>query len=344
MLDPTGAVIPEARIVVRHPATRAVREVVSDASGEYTVANLAPGNYRIVVEKDGFRRLDERGLTLEMDQTARLDFHLQVGQVSEVVEVQASVPLLNTESAMKGDVIVSREMADIPLDGRDFADLAYLVPGVGQKAQGGNGSNFAVNGARTDNTNFVVDGFNNQNPRGGTAQARPPLDAMMEFKMQTTGYSAEYGRLAGGTMNMVLKTGTNRLHGSLFEFLRNDLLRRAQVLRPGQNQAAPQPVRRGGRRPRLHPPPLRRPQPHLLPLQLGRLPAGHRQLEAGPDAHRARDAGRLFATRSTWMESPPCWWIPSAAALRAPAWPARSATAFPATASRPAAWTPSRGR
>jgi hypothetical protein len=113
---------------------------------------------------------------------------------------------------------------DIPLDGRDFADLAYLVPGVGQKAQGGNGSNFGVNGARTDNTNFVIDGFNNQNPRGGGAQARPPLDSMMEFKMQTTGYSAEYGRLAGGTMNMVLKSGTNRLHGTLFEFLRNDAL------------------------------------------------------------------------------------------------------------------------
>jgi hypothetical protein len=236
VLDPTGAVIPEAKITVRHTATRALREVLSDASGEYTVANLPSGNYRIFVEKDGFRRLDERGLTLEMEQTARLDFHLQVGQVSEVVEVQASVPLLNTESPVKGDVIVAREMMDIPLDGRDFADLAYLVPGVGQKAQGGNGSNFAVNGARTDNTNFVVDGFNNQNPRGGTAQARPPIDAMQEFKMQTTGYSAEYGRLAGGSMNMVLKTGTNRLHGSLFEFLRNDLLDARKFFDPAKTK------------------------------------------------------------------------------------------------------------
>jgi hypothetical protein len=220
--DQTGALVPEAIIVLRHVETGETRQVKSDAAGEYAVANLAPGEYRLMVEKEGFRRLDERGITLEVDQTARLDFELQVGSVAEVVEVEASVPLLNTESAMKGDVVVSQEMVDIPLDGRDFADLAYLVPGVGQKAQGANGSNFAVNGARSDNTNFVIDGFNDQNPRGGTAQARPPIDSMMEFKMQTTGYSAEYGRLAGGTMNMVLKTGTNRLHGTLFEFLRNE--------------------------------------------------------------------------------------------------------------------------
>jgi len=222
VVDQTGAVIPAATIRVRHVDTRELREVSTDASGNYTVANLAPGHYGIMVEKEGFKRLDERGLELQIDQTARLDFTLQVGAVAEVIEVVASAPLLNTESPMKGEVIAAREMVDVPLDGRDFADLAYLVPGVTQKAQGGQGSNFAVNGARSDNTNFIIDGFNNQNPRGGTAQARPPIDAMMEFKMQTTGYSAEYGRLAGGTMNMALKSGTNRLHGSLFEFLRND--------------------------------------------------------------------------------------------------------------------------
>ena len=220
--DQTGAVLPGAKILVRHTATNETREVVSDESGDYTVANLAPGSYQVIVEKEGFRKLEETGLVLQLDQTVRLELTLQIGSVAETIEVQATVPLLNTESAVKGDVIVSQEMTDIPLDGRDFADLAYLVPGVGQKAQGASGSNFAVNGARTDNTNFVIDGFNDQNPRGGAAQARPPIDAMMEFKMQTTGYSAEYGRLAGGTMNMVLKSGTNRLHGSLFEFVRND--------------------------------------------------------------------------------------------------------------------------
>jgi outer membrane receptor protein involved in Fe transport len=224
VLDQSGAVIPGAQITIRHVATGEFREVVSDEKGEYTIAELAPGDYRIMVRKEGFRRLDERGLTLEVNQTVRLDLQLQVGALSEVVEVTASVPLLNTENPMKGDVIVSREMVDIPLDGRDFSDLAFLVPGVGEKAQGGQGSSFAVNGARADNTNFVIDGFNNQNLRLGGAQARPNLDAMQEFKMQTTGYTAEYGRLAGGTMNMVLKSGTNRPHGTLFEFVRNDAL------------------------------------------------------------------------------------------------------------------------
>src|SRR4029078_12326578 len=124
------------------------------------------------------------------DQTVRLELVMRVGSIAETLEVHASAPLLNTETAVKGDMIVSKEMVDIPLNGRDFADLAYLVPGVSQKAQGGNGSNFAVNGARTDNTNFTIDGFFNQNPKGGTAQARPTIDSMMEFKMQTTGYSA----------------------------------------------------------------------------------------------------------------------------------------------------------
>jgi len=223
IVDETGASVPDARVSVRNVGSRELRVAFSDVNGEYVIAGLPPGNYRIVVQKQGFHRIDDRGVTLEVDQTARLDFRLQLGAVSEVVEVRATVPTLNTESAGKGDVIVSREMLDVPLDGRDFADLAYLVPGVGQKAQGANGSNFAVNGARTDNTNFIIDGFNNQNPRGGAAQARPPIDSLMEFKMQTAGYSAEYGRLAGGSMNMVLKSGTNRFRGTLFEFLRNDL-------------------------------------------------------------------------------------------------------------------------
>ena len=222
MQDQSGALVPGAKIVVQHAATGENRQVVSDDKGEYTVAELPPGIYTVSIEKEGFRRMEERGLTLEVDQTARLDIQLQIGSLAEVLEVTALVPLLNTESAMKGDVIVRREMIDIPLNGRDFADLAYLVPGVGEKAQGGSGSNFAVNGARADNTNFIIDGFNDQNPRAGGVQASPPLDAMMEFKMQTTGYSAEYGRLAGGTMNMVLRSGTNRVHGALFEFLRND--------------------------------------------------------------------------------------------------------------------------
>ena len=235
--DQSGAFVPGASITVRQTTTNEERQVKTDENGEYTVAELSPGGYAVVVEREGFHRVDERGITLEIDQTAQLDFVLQLGAVSDAVEVTASVPLLNTESAMKGDVIVSREMTDIPLDGRDFADLAYLVPGVAQKAQGASGSNFAVNGARTDNTNFIIDGFNDQSPRGGSAQARPPIDAMMEFKMQTTGYSAEYGRLAGGTMNMALKSGTNRAARHAVRVRPQRRIRRARIFRSGEDRS-----------------------------------------------------------------------------------------------------------
>src|SRR5207253_7559040 len=107
------------------------------------------------------------------------------------VEVSAMAPLLNTENAKKGEVMAATEVVEMPLNGRDFTDLAALTPGVMPKQQGGAGSAFAINGARADNTNFVIDGFNDQNPRGAAAQARPNLDALEEFKMQTSGYSAE---------------------------------------------------------------------------------------------------------------------------------------------------------
>jgi len=221
--DSSGATIPAARLVATNIATNIEREIESSDSGDYTITNLAPGEYNLTAQKPGFRRLQQTGIILQVEQTARIDLALEIGSVAEAIEVHASAPLLNTENAVKGDVIIAKEIVEMPLDGRDFADLAYLVPGVYRRAQGGQGSGMAINGARGDNTNFTIDGFNDQNPRGGAAQARPPIDAMQEFKMQTSGYSAEYGRLAGGVMTMVLKTGGNRYHGTLFEFLRNDL-------------------------------------------------------------------------------------------------------------------------
>ena len=111
----------------------------------------------------------------------------------------------------------------MPLDGRDFEELAFYVPGVSRQAPGGSGSNLSINGARTDNTNYNLDGFSNRELRKGKAQVRPPIDSVQEFKVQVSGYSAEYGRFAGGVVNMVLKSGSNRLHGIASEYMRNDL-------------------------------------------------------------------------------------------------------------------------
>jgi hypothetical protein len=160
-----------------------------------------------------------------LEQQARMEYRLQLGSLADKVEVRASAPLINTENGEKGDVMVAAEIAEMPLDGRDFTSLGLLTPGaVTGLPQGGFGSFAAISGARADNTNILVDGNNNRSAYGGGVVARPSIDAIQEFKIETSGYSAEFGRLAGGVVNVALKSGGNQVHGALFEFLRNDKL------------------------------------------------------------------------------------------------------------------------
>ncbi len=222
--DTADASIPQAAIRIRHLETNIAREMMTSAEGEFTITNLPPGVYELTAEKSGFRGHRKSGIILEVGQVLREDIRLQVGAVNESISVHSEVALINTETgAIKGDVITQQEIADMPLDGRDFTDLAFLVPGVMPRAQGGQGSGLNVNGARADSTNFSVDGFNNRNPRGAAPQVRPNMSAMQEFKMEVSGFSAETGRMAGGVVNMVLRSGTNRFHGDLFEYIRNDV-------------------------------------------------------------------------------------------------------------------------
>jgi hypothetical protein len=223
IVDPARAAVSGARISVRNVDTNDVRIAQSSVEGEYTISSLPPGNYEVTIERTGFRQLRESNLVLQIDQTARLDATLQIGAVSQTVEVEATVPLLNTETSAKGEVIAPNEITEMPLNGRDFNDLAFMVAGVQAAEQGGKGSPYVVNGARADASNVTIDGLNDFNPRDAGAQARPPLDSLQEFKLQTSGYSAEYGRLAGGVVTMALKSGGNQPHLALFEYLRNDL-------------------------------------------------------------------------------------------------------------------------
>ena len=173
--DGSGAVIGGASVKVRNINTNDARAAETGQAGEFTVPNLAAGHDEVVVSKTGFHTLRETNLELQIDQVARLELRLEVGAVSESIDVKANTPLLNTESAVKGEVMVTEEIVEMPLNGRDFADLAFLTPGVQPRAAGGQGSQFNINGARADNTNFIIDGFNDQNPRGAAAQARPNL-------------------------------------------------------------------------------------------------------------------------------------------------------------------------
>ncbi len=221
--DAADAVIPGVTVAIRNLETGVARTVQTSQEGSYVITNLPPGTYELTAQAGGFRthKIDE--IVLEVGQVLRGDIRLEVGSVTESVTVTGTVVTLNTDSgAIKGDVIIHQEIQELPLDGRDFVDLAFFVPGVVPKAQGGQGSALNVNGARASNTNFYVDGFNNRNARGATAQVRPNIDAMQEFKMEVSGYSAEYGRFAGGILNMVLRSGTNQFHGSLFHYLRNN--------------------------------------------------------------------------------------------------------------------------
>src|SRR5438270_2257774 len=213
-----------ASIKVRNVETNAVRTVQTQVDGEYTVAALNPGRYEVTIDKDGFRQLKEQDLELQVGQIARVDAALQLGTATQSIAVEASVPLVNTETSSRGDVIAPAELTQMPLNGRDFNDLAFMAPGVQAAEQGSKGSPYVVNGARADASNVTIDGFNDQNPRDAGAQARPPLEGLQEFKVQTSGYSAEYGRLAGGVVTMALKSGGNQLHGAVFEYLRNDAL------------------------------------------------------------------------------------------------------------------------
>ncbi len=222
--DTGGGVIPGAEVTVINTGTAISRDQGTNAVGSFTFPALIPGDYQLIVTSEGFQQHVEQGIVLRTGDNRRIDIKLQLGQVTESVTVDAQLITLNTENGMiKGDVIVMEEIQELPLNGRDFTDLAFFVPGVVPKSSA-QGSFASVNGARPTNTNFYVDGFDNRNVQGGAAQVRPNIDALQEFKMEVSGYSAEYGRMAGGILNMSLRSGTNQLHGNVSYFLRNDAM------------------------------------------------------------------------------------------------------------------------
>jgi hypothetical protein len=220
--DSAAAIMPGVNITVRNVDTNIKRTIETNAEGYFTITNLAPGNYELTAEKQGFRAYRETAIVLATGQELRSDIKLSVGAVSDSVDVIAEVAPLNTENGMiKGAVITQAEVNDMPLNGRDFTELAIYVPGVVVQVAGGAGS-FAINGARGETTNYLVDGIDDRNVRGAAPQLRPNIDSLQEFKMEVSGFSAEYGKMAGGILNMVLKQGSNAYHGTLFEYFRND--------------------------------------------------------------------------------------------------------------------------
>lgn len=227
--DSSGAVIPGANVFIVNVATAQDRTVTTNDAGYYTFSLLQPGRYQIKVEHQGFKSITRSGLVFETDQRAELNFALEVGAVSEQVEVTANVAQLNTVEASRGQVIENRRIVEMPLNGRNYNQLALLSAGTVQPLAGARMEGFSVNGMRVSQNNFQLDGVDNNGIELAGAQRRsemvqPSIDAIQEFKVQTNAYAAEFGRAMGAVVNVTTKSGTNSIHGTAFEFLRNEKL------------------------------------------------------------------------------------------------------------------------
>jgi Carboxypeptidase regulatory-like domain/TonB dependent receptor len=231
--DASGAYVGDATVTVIETQTNVQKKLVTNLQGEYVATELKSGIYTVTVERSGFKKAEQTAFKLDVNQVVRVDVVLQVGSITEKMEVTAAEPLVESETSSLGQVIEQSRVNDLPLDGRDFVQLAYLSPGVnsgpnaGMTVQQGNipedqrgNASIQVNGLTATNNNFLLNGFDNNEQQIGIEVIQPSIDAIQEFKVQTNNFGADIGR-GGAVVNVVLKSGSNRFHGSLFEFLRN---------------------------------------------------------------------------------------------------------------------------
>jgi hypothetical protein len=230
--DPSGAAVTSATVTATNTSTGVVASATSNETGEYSFLSLAPGKYDLVAQKEGFQSASLKGIELVVYQKARLDISLNVGDVKTTVEVGGAAPLIETTTANVGTTIGDVPIVKLPLNLRRYGALATLVPGTTPDNGGSANSNKAspfsettynANGARSSSNNYLIDGMDSRNLGQGGFALQPPPDAIQEFKIQTNVYSALFGITPGSTINLVTKSGTNQLHGSVYEFFRNDI-------------------------------------------------------------------------------------------------------------------------
>jgi len=235
--DSSGAVIPGATVTVASPATGINKVAVTGTEGQYAIRYLAPGTYDVTIEAKGFAKQKRTGIVLALNQQDKIDFTLNVGGSEQTVQVEGGQPLLQSENAALGAVIDAERTQNLPLNGRKFNDLAVLTPGVSVynpdlHSSSTDGSAISSNGGRSTWGQVNVDGVTMVNNRHAYVNLFPSIDAIEEFTVQTGNYSAEYGGSAGSNVNIQLKSGTNRIHGSAFEFIRNDAVDARNYFRP----------------------------------------------------------------------------------------------------------------
>jgi len=227
VVDPNGGKIVGAAITVRNTATGVSRELKTSDIGEYRVYPLNPGTYEVAASAAGFKKQVQSNVVLDAAANVKVDFTLEVGAVNETVEVQAAATVLQTQDASVGGTITSSEVARLPVNGRNYTRLILLLPGTSD--QGGSQSQgtfsgtqlISVNGQRRQDNNLTVDGVDNNFMMMNSPGMSPPMDAIQEFRVLDN-TSAEFGRSSGSNVNVVIKSGTRSLHGSAYEYLRND--------------------------------------------------------------------------------------------------------------------------
>ncbi|MBK7927721.1 MAG: carboxypeptidase regulatory-like domain-containing protein [Bryobacterales bacterium] len=225
--DQSGARVTGATVTMANLSTNVTQVTRTGADGGFRSVPLRTGVYSVSVEAAGFKKLVRSGVTLQIQDEVRLDLTLEVGTATEQITVTADAALLQTTEASRGQVIENKKIVDLPLNGRDYLQLALLTAGTNVPPPGSRFQGFSSGGFRVSHNNYLLDGMDN-NSNQHAAQGRTPqvispsIDAVQEFKVQTTNYSAEFGRNVGGVVNVVIKSGTNEFHGGVFEFVRNE--------------------------------------------------------------------------------------------------------------------------
>src|ERR1700736_4771078 len=221
--DPTGAAIANAKVTVSNPAIDLNLSTTTNSSGNYTVKEVPPGTYKIAVEAPGFKTVSNAGVTANAGTIAHVDFKMLIGKASEVIEAPGEAAAVNTEDSKLATTVSSTQISNLPLNGRNVFDLMTLSAGAvnvtGVYFE--NGHNTVVNGVREDFNGFLINGVSNKGLSGGVVNV-PIQDTVEEFQQLGLNMSAQYGNSAGSTVNLVTKSGTNALHGSVWEYLRND--------------------------------------------------------------------------------------------------------------------------
>ncbi len=233
--DPSGAVLSGAKVTLVNEATGLTRTLTTDKNGEFTAPSMPTGTYTATAEMQGFKVAAVSNVELGVDQHVRIDLKLEVGAQTETVNVEAARPLLQTNSSDLATTVTTQQIETLPLNGRNFVQLTRTVPGVLRGIPGANidgagslawraSASFSANGQRPRDNNYMLDGVDNNEDWLQTVVLFPSVEALDEFKLQTSTYSAEFGRSLGGVVNLQIKSGTNDIHGSGFEFLRNSAM------------------------------------------------------------------------------------------------------------------------